>query len=426
MHPRVARAHQLIQRSRPELAESELRAALIDLPNDAEVHALLGICLGDQKKWDEATREAQTAVGLDPENAMPHYALARVYSQRARYREAEQSIRTALQLWPESTTMWAELARILIQQSKWSEAQIAADMGLQFDPEDVDCLNYRAMALLKLRKKVDAKESIQAALQHDPDDALSHANLGWTMLEQGDPGTAITHFREALRLNPELDWARSGVVEALKARNFLYRWLLAYFLWIAKLGSQASWAVIIGAYVGFRFLGEVARNQPAWAPFIWPLLGAYFLFALSTWMASPLMNLALRLHPLGKHALSHDQKRGANLVGLCVAAAIGFAILFFVLTQPACLAAIVVAVMLIPASASIFQCEPGWPRRNMTLITLGLLALGTAAVVSGWYAFSTPDEVWQSRFGKLLTYYLLGSVASQFAANALVRAQVKK
>ena len=40
----------------------------------------------------------------------------------------------------------------------------------------------------------------------------------WALIEQGEHEQAMEHFREALRLNPQLDWARQGIVEAMKAR----------------------------------------------------------------------------------------------------------------------------------------------------------------------------------------------------------------
>ena len=42
-----------------------------------------------------------------------------------------------------------------------------------------------------------------------------------------------------------VDWARQGILEALKARHLLYRLMLWYFLWMAKLSEKAQWAVVI-------------------------------------------------------------------------------------------------------------------------------------------------------------------------------------
>ena len=60
------------------------------------------------------------------------------------------------------------------------------------------------------------------------------------MLDEGKYPQAMEHFREALRLEPDMEWARLGVVETLKAKRVLYRPVLWYFLWISKFSSRAS------------------------------------------------------------------------------------------------------------------------------------------------------------------------------------------
>jgi hypothetical protein len=96
------------------------------------------------------------------------------------------------------------------------------------------------------------------------------------------------------------------------------------------------------------------------------VLYCYIAFVLMSWLASPLFNLLLRLNRFGRHALSPDQVRGANVLLVCLvvtlswlAAAIwrGDAILWF--------ATLLFAALSLPASG-IFRSELGWPRITMT------------------------------------------------------------
>lgn len=66
-------------------------------------------------------------------------------------------------------------------------------------------------------------------------------------LHEGNPRAAPEHFREALRLEPDDEYARSGIVHALRARHFLYRLMLAYFLWMSRLSGTVQLALIFGA-----------------------------------------------------------------------------------------------------------------------------------------------------------------------------------
>ena len=175
------------------------------------------------------------------------------------------------------------------------------------------------MALTKLGRQSEAVASTDELFAHDADNPMAHTNKGWALLHQGKPREALDHFREALRIAPTYEYAQQGIVEALKARNPIYRWMLAYFLWMARLSNAARWGVIIGGYFGAKFLSGLARNNPEWAPWIMPFTMLYLVFVLLTWFAYPLFNLLLRFNKFGRYALSRDQRRASNWFGLCLA-----------------------------------------------------------------------------------------------------------
>ena len=120
--------------------------------------------------------------------------------------------------------------------------------------------------MVKLGRRGEAGAASTRQLSRDPEDAYSHANQGWTLLHRGDPRKALEHFRESLRLDPDLEWARAGIVEALKARYVVYRWVLMYFLFMARFSERAQWIILLGGYLGYRMLINVAKSHPPLAP----------------------------------------------------------------------------------------------------------------------------------------------------------------
>jgi Tfp pilus assembly protein PilF len=64
---------------------------------------------------------------------------------------------------------------------------------------------------------------VRDMLAMDPDDAHAHANRGWLLLRRGQPDEAMQSFQSALRLDPTLDWARLGMIEAMKAGHVATR-----------------------------------------------------------------------------------------------------------------------------------------------------------------------------------------------------------
>ena len=426
LKPHFQRGSLLFEQGRYADAIGELRLQLGQGAEDSLTHGLLGLCLAEVEKYDEATHHAQQAIHLAPEHPFGQYALAQVMLRRNRYDAAQAAILEAIRLNPYEADYFAILASLHLRASRWRDALEAANQGLAIEPEHGLCTNLRAQALVKLGDRAGAAATMNAALARRPDDPYAHANQGWALLHQGEPLKAMEHFREALRLNPEVKWARAGIVEAMKARNFIYRWMLAYFLWMARLDARVRWGLVIGALIANNLISGQIQKTPALAPFLLPVLFAYFAFVLMSWLAYPLFNLLLRIDRFGRYALSSDQVRGANVLVVCILVTLG-CLATAVATGKGMLywATIVCAVFSLPASA-IYVCEPGWPRRAMTAITLTLGAMvGFVVTIILLPKEMVPPLVglgWETVAG-LMPYSLL---ASQFAAIYLSRVTPQK
>ena len=422
------RALILQQQRRFAEAEREWRQVLGFDPADGRAHAMLALCLAERREYAAATHEADAAVGLAPDHSFAHYVRAKVLYDRNYYDHAADAIGQAIRLDPFDADYLGLLAAVRFEQRRWAEALAAAEEGLKADPEHAGCTNLRAMALVKLGRRDEAGAAIDAALARDPDNAVTHANQGWTLLHRGEPRKALEHFREALRLNPELEWARAGIVESLKAHNFVYRWLLMYFLWMSRLSRQAQWGIIIGGYVAYRVLVGVARENPSAAPYVWPVIGAYIAFAVMTWLAYPLFNLLLRLSRFGRMVLSRRQTWAANTVGLLLLGCVSSAAAWLLLDDPRFgILAIVLGILALP-TAGAFSTPEGWPTLVMGLAAAGLAVLGLAGV-GLW--FLVPDFTRETRHpllglgGVLLQLFTFGVLASTFLSNYLRGVRVK-
>lgn len=419
MNPNLQRGLLLFQQSRYELAESELRQSLADEPDNSYAHSLLGLCLARRERFQEATTEAQQAILLAPDFPFAHYAHASILHQRNREDEALPAIQEALRLDSSEPDFFALLAAIHLNERRWPAALEAAEQGLQLDSEHVTCTNLRAVALVKLGRKAEAGATIDAALARNPDNAVTHANQGWTLLQRGDPKKALEHFRESLRLDPENAWARQGIIEALKARHFIYALMLRYFFFMSRLGRRGQWAVVIGAYVGIQILGSVGRNSPGLQPWILPIQIVYVAFALMTWVASPLFNLMLRLNRFGRLALSRDKTIASNWIGTCLLLALLSlgACFWFGFDTPWILGALVLGLLVIPLAGT-FNCSVGWPRNAMAIYTGVMAVCGIGAVLLAFAAGEDPTRL--KIVGDLLGGFLIGAVGSSWAANFLI------
>lgn len=394
MSRHLDRAQLLIQQHRYEQAEEELHRNLIEEPECAQTHSMLAVCLVEREQWDEATRHAEQAIAFQPDNGHAHNIHAFVLLRRNRPKEALDAINEALRLEPYWADAFGMKGLILLRLKRWKEALKAAEEGLGIDPDDVECINVRGLALVRLGDKRSAEQSVRKALEQNPDNADTHANMGWTALSQQDPKRAVEHFREALRLAPENEWARTGMVEALKARNILYRQMLRFFLWAGHLSGRAQIFLILGLVFGQRLFTSLFENIEGFEWLGTLVFAGYLMFAVLTWTAQPLFNLMLRLDKFGRHVLSRKEVVQSNWVALFLVGALGTTMLFIwtlqdegaTLAETLSLAGMLgvrFLFLLIPL-CSTFHAAPGWPKRIMLFATIGLSALAYGGLAIGF------------------------------------------
>ncbi len=421
------RGSQLYSMGRHEQAEQEFRAALIQEPNNALAHAMIGLCLLKRKAYGEATSEAQTAIGLRPDWAFGYAVLANIFEERERLKEAAGAIEQAIGLDPFNPQNLAILATIRLKQNNWNEALAAANRGLEIDPENAGCVNARGVALVHLGRRDEANETIAGALSRNPENATTHANQGWALLHSGDHRAALKHFREALRLDPELKWAKAGIVEAMKARNPIYRVMLKYFLFMARMSPRVRWGIVIGGWAGYQLLNGAKTDMPAVRPLVLPVMVAYIVFVYLSWLAAPAFNLMLRVDRFGRYALSRDQTVASNWFGACLVTAAGLGIWGWASgSEPVLVAAVLAAVMSIPIM-SVFYCSVGWPRWTMAGYSAALAAIAGAIVAVDYLSVKGKAQGWgDGALEKVTDLFLVGVFCCQILANALVSARAKK
>lgn len=396
----VERAFQFYEQHRYAQAEKELHLVLADDSHHTIACALLALCLMHLRRSGEAMNAAQQAIRIDPTLPFGYYALAHVQNARNRLPEAETAIAQAIRLDPEREEFFSLQAAIEFDRGRWQAALNAAEHGLQINPEHLGCINLRAMSLIKLDRALEAVDSIQVALTQYPTNASLHANQGW-LLKQIRPTEAMQAFREALRLDPELAWAKQGVIQAFKVRNPIYGFILGCLAWMSQLNLYLKWAIVLAGWLLTQFLG--------------PFIGLYWVFVFLTWAAAPLATLLLRLDRYGQLGLSDRDIAASNWVGGLLLVALASLSLGLWLQNPIILLnCLVWGALIIPVSA-IFYCVEGFPQRTMTLYTVGLAAVGVSGLAL--VIFQGLGTI----AGFILLSFLVGVFLSSILANVLLQ-----
>ena len=308
------RAIQLRDLHRHEEAVSLFIQHLTEYPEDAEGHAQLALTrlemAGERRRALEAI---DSAVGLEADNALYHAYRSLILSRLDRDRDAVQAAEAAIGLDPEQVVGWLAKASALSSRSEWAGAEAAAVLALELDPDNANAQNQLAMILRAQGKLEAADRGTGRRLARDPEDPMAHANAGWSALQRRDVVVAEKHFREALRLDPEFEYARVGLRESFKARSGFYRLFLRWMFFLQRFSQGQRILIFIGIYLAFKF-GRVilAQVHPV---AVAVLVTVYLVLVFSSFLASGGSHFLLLLDRNARFALNRGEKLDGLFVG---------------------------------------------------------------------------------------------------------------
>ena len=329
-NPNLLRGLQLFELGRYKDAITYFKTAITENPNDFTAKYGLAQCYFQTDLIDDALKTALDLRGESPNDAEIYFLLSQIYLHKDNLKESNSNIEQALQLHPFSANNFGQKAYILLSQKHYEEALSFANQGLEIDPKNTFCLNIRATALTKLKRKDAAQSTIENLLHDNPENAYSHANVGWSHLERNDTKTALKHFKEALKLDPNSEFARNGMLTAMKAKNKIYNLYLRYAFWMTNQSSRNQWIFIIGIYLAYRF-GIKLLSASGLTILVVPFIILYLLFALGSWIMEPLSNMILMFDKFGKYLLDKKNKLSGQLMFVLLASASLFFSIYLIL-----------------------------------------------------------------------------------------------
>ncbi|WP_430816762.1 tetratricopeptide repeat protein [Carboxylicivirga sp. RSCT41] len=318
----VARIELLIQQDKYAQAEQEIRAQLLDDPNNGIYYSLLALCHAETGKTDEAINEARKAVGLIPHSAYAYYVLSKCYLNTDNYDEAGKAIREALRIDPEDEDYLCMYAAILNDQGEHQKGLITIDKALGINPEHASSKQVKSIILRGLGKYREADMVANEALNDNPESAYAFAAKGWSSLDTGQVKESLEHFKSAVMLDPNSDYAKSGLVMAIKAQNPLFNAFYKYYNWINGLSSGARWGFIIGIFILMRIARKISTTSSELAPVFSVIVGVYICFVFMVWTINPIFNIFMRFNKYGKHALDKGEIIGSNIMAFLLVSAL--------------------------------------------------------------------------------------------------------
>jgi len=188
-----------------ELAEQTQRLQALGYVEESspEIHNNLGgIHLG-QGRLDEAQREFEAALELDPNNATALLNLGSIQRIKGRVAQAEHFVKRALQVNPDSIGALAQLAELKRDQQDLDESVRLYRVAMSIDDSQPFLFLGLGDSLQKAGKYDEAERAFRSVLELDPDSFEAYYNLGVTDLQRDRLDDAVANFDKALSLSPE-------------------------------------------------------------------------------------------------------------------------------------------------------------------------------------------------------------------------------
>lgn len=322
------RGVQLYELGRFQEAITYLTQAVSESVHNYASKYYLALCFFNIQDYDKSSKVIDELLHETPNEGNLFFIKAQIASRRENIHHALQLVNKSIELDPYQADYFGFKGALLMDEKKFEQALHFVNEGLQLDPKNTACLNIRARLLTKLNRKEEANETVEHILYDNAEDDYAHANVGWVSLENGDTKKALHHFKQALQLNPNMQYAREGMATALKSKNFLYKWYLKYAFWMSKQSSQNQWIFIIGLYVAYR-VGIKLLEASDLTVLVVPLIIVYLIFVLGGWIMESLSNTILLADSYGKYLLTDKEKySGYAFGGLTLAGLLGVIVFF--------------------------------------------------------------------------------------------------
>ncbi|MCX6858489.1 MAG: hypothetical protein NTV80_26760 [Verrucomicrobia bacterium] len=285
-----------------------------------ESYLMLSLCwMEADETTEKAVDAARRGVALEPENSFARSVLALALNANAKDGQTAQ-IKAALEeaihaiiFDPDSDLAHAVAARLQLRLRNYPQAEESARKALALDTENTMATEVLSAALLLQKKDEDNQHLIDYQLQRDPEDDAAHTSAGWQAVMKGDHKKANEHFMEALRLNPMNEGARSGLIEAYRARSWFYNAFLRYCHWMNQFTEGKQNAIMIGGFIGYKLLsGYLKTVAPFWA---YVVIGLWLVFALWSHLARGLSTFFVAMDRFARQALKPREFWEGVIVG---------------------------------------------------------------------------------------------------------------
>ncbi len=195
-----------------ERAEESVRQAELRDLDLAEVHLIAGLLKANTGFYEQAVRDYERTIELQPNNGDAYRRLGRVYELNNQLDEALAAFQKAVVVQPDYYKPYQDLGAFHFQRGRYSEAAKQFSKAVALDPGEPGVHFALASAYTNLGRYGDAESELRLATGMKETATAVHA-LGMVLMYQSRDQDAIPYFLRAIELSPDryLSWMDLGI-----------------------------------------------------------------------------------------------------------------------------------------------------------------------------------------------------------------------
>jgi len=191
------------QRGQNDEAVRQIDAALRLNPNVAGAYSNRGNALLALGRFKDAVASYDRAIALQPDFAGAFYNRGNALREMDRLGDALASYDRAIALTPDHSDAWDNRGAVLAALMRLDEALASFDRAIVLRSDHANAFNNRGKALVDLKRMPEAVASFDRAVAIRPDYADAYNNRGMALRDLDRHAEALESFDRALALKPD-------------------------------------------------------------------------------------------------------------------------------------------------------------------------------------------------------------------------------
>jgi tetratricopeptide (TPR) repeat protein len=207
----ILRATARVSLRDPVGGEADLHKAIELAPQNPTGYSRLGDLRFAQKRFNDAERLFEQALGWDPNFSEALQGLVGVYMQQKQSAKALARVNAQIAKAPDNSTYYLLSGTLLAGTKDLDKAEVALEKAVQLNKNNVDAFNLLGQVQLRRGSVDKAIASYQRSIQENPREVRTYVLLGALEESRDNWQKAQELYQNALKIEPEYPLAANNL-----------------------------------------------------------------------------------------------------------------------------------------------------------------------------------------------------------------------